>query len=405
MRRAIRLAVPVLAIFFVAACTTRPVIDYNENSLNVPSSANLTMQQVEEAIFKAATVRHWEIRRIRQGELEAKYDVKSHGRYVAFVRIIHDTRSYSIIYKDSSNLKFKEGRIHRNYNNWIRRLKLEIQKQTQRTIEANLRNNRTTPVATSAPPPPIARSSPRLENRKYQTGSGFIVSTAGHILTNNRLVRNCTSIRALSVSNVEFTGISVRRGRASVRPETKVQANDGSISMFDAGELKLLTQDAGNDLALLKSEWTSLATATFRAGRGLRLGDDVIIAGFPHSESITPDLSVARGLVSSMDRVRTNRGSFQITAPMQPGKIGGPVFDQFGWVVGAVTGRSDSLKVAWLRATPPRNVNIATSEEAIRAFLDVNNVPYVTDYWRAKLRMTEIAAKARDFTVVVECWK
>ena len=53
----------------------------------------------------------------------------------------------------------------------------------------------------------------------------------------------------------------------------------------------------------------------------------------------------------------------------------------------------------------PQNANFAISEGTARAFLDANNVPYEVKPSKHVLPSADIAAKARDFTVRVECWK
>lgn len=131
----------------------------------------------------------------------------------------------------------------------------------------------------------------------------------------------------------------------------------------------------------------------------------MIVAGFPLSEYIGTDLNVTKGSVSSLTGPRNSRHLIQITAPVQPGNSGGPVLDQFGHVVGVVAGRLDSLKLARLTGTLPQNVNFAISEGISRAFLDANGVPYEIETSKPKPPAADIAARARTFTVLVECWK
>ena len=50
-------------------------------------------------------------------------------------------------------------------------------------------------------------------------------------------------------------------------------------------------------------------------------------------------------------------------------------------------------------------MNFAISEGTARAFLDANNVPYEVEPSDKPLPTPDIAAKARDFTVWIECWK
>ena len=53
----------------------------------------------------------------------------------------------------------------------------------------------------------------------------------------------------------------------------------------------------------------------------------------------------------------------------------------------------------------PQNVNFAISAGPARAFLDAQSVPYETAPSTNELKPADIAAKARRFTVPVECWK
>ena len=47
----------------------------------------------------------------------------------ATVNIYYNEKNYSILYKDSYNLDYRNGSIHRNYNNWIVKLSRTIQNE------------------------------------------------------------------------------------------------------------------------------------------------------------------------------------------------------------------------------------------------------------------------------------
>lgn len=57
--------------------------------------------------------------------LQATINLRKHS---ATVDIQWDQSSYLITYKDSQNLKFKDAKIHGNYNVWVRNLNLDIQR-------------------------------------------------------------------------------------------------------------------------------------------------------------------------------------------------------------------------------------------------------------------------------------
>ena len=175
--------------------------------------------------------------------------------------------------------------------------------------------------------------------------------------------------------------------------------------MFEAQVLKIVGVDAENDLALLKTTDMTSTTAVFRGGRGVRTGEDIVVAGFPLSGLLTTDLNVTKGSVSALAGPGNNRSLVQITAPIQPGNSGGPVLDLSGNLVGVVVARLDALKLARRTGKLPQNVNFAVSAGTARAFLDAHGVPYATAPSTAKLDPAQIADRARGFTVLVECWK
>ena len=142
-----------------------------------------------------------------------------------------------------------------------------------------------------------------------------------------------------------------------------------------------------------------------QVGRGVRTGEDIVVAGFPLHGLLTSDINVTKGIVSALAGPGDDRRFIQITAPIQPGNSGGPVLDASGHVVGVVVARLDALKLARRTGRLPQNVNFAISEGAARAFLDAHDVPYKTARSNRTMPTADIAAKAKGYTVLIECWK
>jgi len=107
----------------ISANAKAPYILNIENS-PINSTQEMTVADVERAIIEGARVRGWQPRVVEPGHIEAVLYIRSH---VATVDIYFGTTSYSIIYKDSVNLDYKNGRIHRNYNKWVQNLNSDIQ--------------------------------------------------------------------------------------------------------------------------------------------------------------------------------------------------------------------------------------------------------------------------------------
>jgi TPR repeat protein len=211
------------------------------------------------------------------------------------------------------------------------------------------------------------------EIAKVGTATAFVVSDQGHLLSNHHVVSGCSQVRLAG----------------SEKP------------------LKLLPQDATNDLALLQMLDKPQAVAVFRAANDLRQGESIVIYGYPLEGTLAAGGNLSPGVVSALAGLGNNTSQIQITAPVQPGNSGGPVLDGKGQVVGVVVQKLDAVKVAKLTGDVPQNVNFAINEATTRTFLNSNQVPYKTGKWWNLMgkSLEETAAEARKYTVVVECWK
>ena len=106
------LACSVLAL---AGCRSAPVM----NVVDAPVSVSRSAQQVEQAIISAGNSLGWQMRPVGAGKIEGTLVLRDHR---AVVDIDYSPRTYSIRYKDSSNLNYDGGSIHKNYNGWIENL-------------------------------------------------------------------------------------------------------------------------------------------------------------------------------------------------------------------------------------------------------------------------------------------
>lgn len=115
-------------IFILSSCSSAPAV-YNVNNEYIPtlqSGKNLSQEDVEKSILSAAYKRGWSPRVIKTGLIEARITVRSHR---ASIEIPYSDNRYSIIYKDSKELDYKNGTIHRNYNKWIMNLSNSIERE------------------------------------------------------------------------------------------------------------------------------------------------------------------------------------------------------------------------------------------------------------------------------------
>ena len=223
-------------------------------------------------------------------------------------------------------------------------------------------------VARPAPTQPP----PREKSGGGSTGTGFFVSSQGHVLTNHHVVENCSSIAV---------------------------ALNGEISQ----SARLVTSDSKNDLALLTTTgFKPSAVATMRLG--VRLGESIFVYGFPLSGLLASSGNFTTGSVTATAGLGDDTTMLQLSAPVQPGNSGGPVFDQHGNVVGVVVSKLNALRIAKVTSGDiPQNVNFAIKSLIAMSFLESGNVSASATARTAKLDAPEIADQARAFTAQVRC--
>jgi hypothetical protein len=123
----IRKAAAVLAACFAllaVGCRIAPIYNVNGDAI-AANKPNLTMSDVRGAIIQAGAELGWQMKPTAPGIIVGTLQLRDH---VAVVDITYDTKSYSINYKDSSNLQYDaaKGEIHKNYNGWIQNLESRI---------------------------------------------------------------------------------------------------------------------------------------------------------------------------------------------------------------------------------------------------------------------------------------
>jgi S1-C subfamily serine protease len=195
-----------------------------------------------------------------------------------------------------------------------------------------------------------------------------VVSNQGQILTNNHVVAGCRT-----------------------------------LATRDGKQLRVLSRSASSDLALLQADFAPSAVAVFRTGAAPKLGDEVVAFGFPLPGLLSSNGNVSAGIVSATSGLQNDIRFIQISAPVQPGNSGGPLFDSSGHVIGVVVSKLDAVKVAQITGDVPQNVNFAVHWAEVRAFLDDAGVRYPKEISQHARTTRSIAATATEVAVAIEC--
>ena len=143
---------------------------------------------------------------------------------------------------------------------------------------------------------------PRQEPERRGTGSGFIISADGLILTNHHVVDGADEIKVRLTDNREFTG-------------------------------KVLGSDAKTDTAVVKIDAKDLPYLTMGNSDELKVGEWVAAIGSPFGL----DNTVTSGIVSAKSRKLPSDQYvpfIQTDVAVNPGNSGGPLFNMKGEVVG-----------------------------------------------------------------------
>jgi hypothetical protein len=234
-------------------------------------------------------------------------------------------------------------------------------------------------LANSMTPEQVARAQELAASRGTQSqrqetsdssGSGFIITSTGHVLTNYHVVSGCSRI-------------AVRNGD---KTENAV----------------LLASDPENDLALLRIGATAFLVPLAQNSR-LKLGQQVVVAGFPLQGLLATGLHVTTGTVSALAGPKDDSRYVQITAPVQPGNSGGPVFDLAGNVVGVITSKLDWLETAKRTGDLPENVGFALKSSAVVTFLDSIGIDLDSRRIVPATDMSALVMRAKRAVVSVRC--
>jgi S1-C subfamily serine protease len=204
---------------------------------------------------------------------------------------------------------------------------------------------------------------------KEAFGTGFYVSDAGYIITNEHVAGDCTTIKTQNGTS-----------------------------------LKIINSDKELDLSLLRAVGVKpISTPSFRAGDP-ELGELAIVFGFPLPDILSASGNLTTGSVSATSGIRDDARHVQISAPVQPGNSGGPLLDQYGNIIGVVDAKLDAAKVAEATGDIAQNVNFAIKGREVVDFLRRNNVVPKMAGWNILPRTTKsVADSASSFTVQLIC--
>jgi len=171
-------------------------------------------------------------------------------------------------------------------------------------------------------------------------GSGIIISKSGYIVTNHHVIEGADDIEVEFIINDE-------------------------VQKFNA---EIVQSDKVNDLAIIKifdMNFDGLDNLSYNfKARSSDVGTKVYAYGYPMALSIMgKEIKVTDGMINSKTGYEGNVTTYQMTAPIQAGNSGGPLFDDEGNFIG--------INSAGLRKDVADNVGYTIKSSYVLNLIDV----------------------------------
>lgn len=218
-------------------------------------------------------------------------------------------------------------------------------------------------------------SSNEPEGSEPTFGSGFVVTSSGHVITNSHVVEGCSNISA-SWPNMETTTVD------------------------------LIASDPVNDIAVLAISAgvsnRSYSPIPIRS-KDANLGESILVAGFPFGDMVSSELKVTSGIVNSLKGPGNDVSRFQLDAAIQQGNSGGPIFDRGGNVIGMIVSQLDKRLIEKKMGSIPENMNFGIKASTLETFLSSNDIQYIEGTLESLDSVESVAQTAKNVTVMLKC--
>ena len=201
-------------------------------------------------------------------------------------------------------------------------------------------------------------------NRNPIVGTAFLVSADGMLMTNWHVVEDC-----------------------------------GQVVAGDLGAAREIASDEDIDVSLLRLEAPNDGEAhdfaRFRSMPKVRMGEEVVVFGYPLGHIMSRYGTVAKGVVGALSGHKENVTEYQIMVPIHPGNSGSPLLDRNGHVIGVVTSG----------LTEAQSIGYATKADVLQAFLETHHVRFETaeSTDEGRISVPDIVDQAIRYTVPVRC--
>lgn len=209
-----------------------------------------------------------------------------------------------------------------------------------------------------------------LSKKEEWGGSAFALND-GYLVTNYHVIEGAT--------NITIKGV---KGEFNKSYSAEVIGVDKSV-----------------DLAILKisdSSFNGFGKIPYSiTSNTVQVGEDIFVLGYPLTSTMGDEIKLLTGIVSSLSGYQKDASLYQISAPIQPGNSGGPLFDKKGNIIGVVSAKH----------TGAENVGYAVKSvylcNLIESCLSSSLIP--TTNTISTLPLTSKVSMEKDFVFMISC--
>ncbi len=205
---------------------------------------------------------------------------------------------------------------------------------------------------------------------KEWTGTGFALKN-GYVVTNYHVIENAKSIN--------------------------LQGINGDFSkQYNA---TIVATDKYNDLALLQivdNNFKGFGSIPYNVKTSVsEVGEDIFVLGYPLTSSMGNEIKLTTGVISSKTGFQGDVSLYQISAPIQPGNSGGPLFDNKGNLVGIVNAKHKGAE----------NVGYAIKTSYLKNLIEssISTSILPNNNQTAGLPLTEKVKSLKNYVFMISC--
>lgn len=203
-------------------------------------------------------------------------------------------------------------------------------------------------------------------------GTGFAIGN-GYVVTNNHV--------------------------AGVAKTISIKGVKGDMNTSYTAEV--VAADKTNDIAILKitdPDFKGFGTIPYAVQQRMAdVGEDVFVLGYPLTQALGNEIKLTNGIISSRTGFQGDVACYQMSAPVQPGNSGGPMFDNKGNVIGIVVAGVPGAE----------NVGYAIKTSYLKILIESAglNIQFPANNTISTLSLAEKVKRVKNFVFYIECSK